>query len=101
VYNLALRMLQVPTDAEDATQDILLRVITHLSEFRQESAFSTWVYRLATNYLLTTRKRRAERQNLTFQYLGTALDESLARGEASIPDGYEHSLRYCQLKAFP
>ena len=92
VYNLALRMLQVPADAEDATQDILIRVITHLSEFRQESAFPTWVYRIATNYLLTTRKRRAERQNLTFQYLGAALDESLARGEASIPDGYEHQL---------
>lgn len=80
VYNLALRMLQLPADAEDATQDILVRVITHLSEFRQESAFATWVYRIATNYLLTTRKRRAERQNLTFQYLGALLDESLARG---------------------
>jgi RNA polymerase sigma factor (sigma-70 family) len=92
VYNLALRMLQVPADAEDATQEILLRVLTHLSEFRQESAFSTWVYRLATNYLLTTRQRRAERQNLTFQYLGSMLDENLARGETSIPDEYDEHL---------
>lgn len=92
VYNLALRMLQLPADAEDATQEILIRMITHLSEFRQESAFSTWVYRIATNYLLTTSKRRVERQNLTFQYLGVMLDESLAGGEAAIPDGYEQHL---------
>jgi RNA polymerase sigma factor (sigma-70 family) len=92
VYNLALRMLQVPGDAEDATQEILLRVVTHLSEFRQESTFTTWVYRIATNYLLTTSKRRAERQNLTFQYLGDMLDSSLARGEASIPVGYDQHL---------
>lgn len=89
VYNLALRMLQFPADAEDATQEILIRVITHLSEFRQESAFSTWVYRIATNYLLTTRKRRGEQQNLSFQSLGERLNQSLTRGEASIPDGYE------------
>ncbi|HLZ56182.1 MAG TPA: RNA polymerase sigma factor [Ktedonosporobacter sp.] len=92
VYNLALRMLQFPADAEDATQEILIRVITHLSEFRQESAFSTWVYRIATNYLLTTRKLRGEQQQLTFQFLGKRLDESLAMGEASIPDGYEQHL---------
>lgn len=89
VYNLALRMLLEPADAEDATQEILLRVITHLSEFRQESTFTTWVYRIATNYLLTTRKRRAEQGHLTFQRLGTYLDESLAMGASAIPEGYE------------
>jgi hypothetical protein len=48
VYNLALRMLQVPADAEGAAQEILVKVVTHLSEFRGESAFFTWVYRIAT-----------------------------------------------------
>ena len=41
IYNLALRMLWHPSDAEDATQEILMKVITHLSQFRQESAFMT------------------------------------------------------------
>src|SRR5688572_27185757 len=58
VYNLAIRMLWHPADAEDATQEILVRVVTHLGGFRGESAFTTWVYRVAVNYLLTTRKRR-------------------------------------------
>ncbi|MBW2345661.1 MAG: RNA polymerase sigma factor [Deltaproteobacteria bacterium] len=57
VYKLALRMLAHPEDAEDAAQEILIKVITHLSRFRKESAFITWVYRISANHLLTTRKR--------------------------------------------
>ena len=67
IYNLALRMLWHPADAEDATQEILVRLVTHLGSFRGESTFSTWAYRVASNYLLTTRKRRAEREELTFE----------------------------------
>ena len=47
VFNLSLRMLGSFPDAEDATQDILLKVITHLSSFKKDSAFSTWVFRIA------------------------------------------------------
>jgi len=67
VYGLAIRMLGHPADAEDATQEILTKVVTHLVSFRQESAFTTWVYRVASHHLLTTRKRRAERKELTFE----------------------------------
>ena len=77
VYNLALRMLWHPADAEDATQEILVRVVTHLGSFRGESAFHTWVYRVAANYLLTTRKRRAEREELTFARFAEQLDAGL------------------------
>ena len=78
IYHLALRMLWHPADAEDATQEILVRLITHLGSFRGESAFSTWVYRVAANALLTTRKRRAEREELTFERFAEQLDEGLA-----------------------
>ena len=44
IYGLALRMLYNPSDAEDAAQEILLKIITHLSTFRGESAFTTWIY---------------------------------------------------------
>jgi RNA polymerase sigma factor (sigma-70 family) len=66
IYNLAVRMLYNPTDAEDAVQEILIRIITHLSRFRAESAFSTWAYRVAANYLLTTRRRLAENTITSF-----------------------------------
>ncbi len=60
LYNLAVRMLWHPADAEDATQEILIKIVTHLADFRGESQFGTWCWRIATNHLLTTRKRRAE-----------------------------------------
>jgi len=69
IYGLALRMLGDPEDAEDEAQEILIKVITHLSDFREESAFSSWVYRVACNHLLTTRNRKSERMGMTFDFL--------------------------------
>ncbi len=66
IYNLSLRMLLYPTDAEDATQEILIKIITHLSDFKGESRFSTWSYKIAVNYLLNIKKYKAREKNITF-----------------------------------
>jgi RNA polymerase sigma factor (sigma-70 family) len=73
VYNLALRMLWHPEDAQDATQEILIRIVTHLASFERQCAFSTWVYRIACNTLLSTRKRRAEHPEVTFEAFAAGL----------------------------
>ena len=78
VYKLALRMLAHPEDAEDAAQEILIKVITHLSSFRKESAFMTWVYRISANHLLTTRKRRAELIEINFEQCQEQIDKGYA-----------------------
>lgn len=78
VYNLALRMLWHPEDARDASQEILIRVVTHLSSFRGESEFLTWVYRIAANYLISARQSRVERQGLTFERFAEDLSDGLA-----------------------
>jgi len=87
IYGLAIRMLGDPDDASDAAQEILLRVATHLDQFRQEASFSTWVYRAATNHLLTARARRAEAQTRegTFEQAADQLAEALemSRGPSS------------------
>ena len=70
VYNLSLRMLGTISDAEDATQDILVRVMTNLSSFRKECAFKTWVYRLAVNYLLNYKKSMFSHYPLDFELYG-------------------------------
>ncbi|MGY3793737.1 RNA polymerase sigma factor [uncultured Aquimarina sp.] len=66
VYNLSLKMLLFPEDAKDATQEILVKVITHLSTFNHKSKFSTWVYRIATNYLLTQKQKKAKEFPMPF-----------------------------------
>jgi RNA polymerase sigma factor (sigma-70 family) len=81
LYGLALRMLWHPEDARDATQEILIRIVTRLSTFRGDSSFATWAYRVAANHLLTVRESRLERQRYTFERFGRELDEGLAEGE--------------------
>jgi RNA polymerase sigma factor (sigma-70 family) len=76
VYGLALRMLWNHEDAEDATQEILVRVVTRLSQFGFRSRLKTWVYRLAVNYILDLKKSPIERQHLSFD----AFAENLATG---------------------
>jgi RNA polymerase sigma factor (sigma-70 family) len=78
VYGLAVRTLWVRRDAEDATQEILVRVVTRLSQFDFRSAFRTWVYRVAVNYLLDARKSAVERLHLSFQQFGEDLEEGLS-----------------------
>lgn len=70
VYNLALRFLWNPPEAEDATQEILIRIVTNLATFRGESRYSTWAYRIAVNHLLRAKKSRAERREISFREAG-------------------------------
>ena len=77
IYGLALRTLFLPADAEDATQEILIKIITHLGSFKGESRFTTWCFRVATNHLLSTRKRRAEKW-FSFEKCNQAIEEALS-----------------------
>lgn len=77
IYGLSLRMLWHPEDAKDATQEILLRIVTRLATFRGKSRFLTWAYRVAANHLLSWRKSRMEAQGFTFETFGQDLAEGL------------------------
>jgi RNA polymerase sigma factor (sigma-70 family) len=78
VHALALRTLWQPADAEDATQEILVRVVTRLSQFDFRSRLKTWVYRVATNYLLDVKKSCVEQRRLTFASFADDLAEGLS-----------------------
>ena len=83
VYGLAIRMLWNREDAEDATQEILVRAVTRLSQFDFRSRLKTWVYRIAVNYLLDVKKSAVERLHLTFErFAGDLLDGLSAAGPA-------------------
>lgn len=74
VFNLALRMVWRRDVAEDATQEILIKAVTKLSTFAGNSAFRTWLYRIAVNHLLNVRKSEMEEQKMTFTDMGASLD---------------------------
>lgn len=82
IYNIALRMVYLPQDAEDVTQEILIKLITKLSTFEERSAFRTWLYRIVVNHVLNMKRTRLEEFNWTFDTyahgLNNAPDEELA-----------------------
>ncbi len=65
VYGLCLKMLGNPEDAEDVLQEVFVKAYQSLPSFREESAFSTWLYRIATNAcLMRIRKKKLETVSL-------------------------------------
>jgi RNA polymerase sigma-70 factor, ECF subfamily len=58
VYNIAYRMLGTQEDAYDATQDTFLSCFRHLGSFRGDSAFSTWIHRIAVNACFDVLRKR-------------------------------------------
>lgn len=61
IYRLALRMFSHPEDAADATQEALIRVVTHLGSFEGRSKLTTWAYTVASRHFLRMRTQRLER----------------------------------------
>jgi RNA polymerase sigma factor (sigma-70 family) len=76
IYNIALRMVWSPDDAEDVTQETLIKIITRLSSFEKRSRFRTWAYRIVANHVLTMRKRKAEERTISFEEYGKEIDET-------------------------
>lgn len=74
VYNLAIRMLLFEEDAKDATQEILIKVVTNLGSFRGESKFSTWVYRVASNYLIQAKGKLSSQFAIPFEDYEVLID---------------------------
>lgn len=84
VFNLSLRMLGRIEDAEDAKQDILVKVITNLSSYKGRSSFSTWIYRIAVNHLLNEKNKQFVNQPLSFEIFEKDIDRYMmpADGQA-------------------
>jgi RNA polymerase sigma factor (sigma-70 family) len=80
VYHLALRMLGLRAEAEDATQEILIQVLTLLAQFRGESRFRTWVWRIAQRHVLA-HKRTPREELASFENI----ERMIAAGEQQPP----------------
>jgi RNA polymerase sigma factor (sigma-70 family) len=83
IFNIAVRMVFRRQDAEDVTQEVLVKVITKLSTFKGESTFRTWLYRIAANHVLNMKRRWAETRTTTFSGYGATID---ATPDLDLPD---------------
>lgn len=98
VFNLSLRMLGTFADAEDATQDILLKMITHLSSFRGDSAFTTWVFRIAVNHLKDYKKHMFAHCPLRFEYYGSDIENAKIQDLPDLTQNVEKDILAEELK---
>ena len=81
-YNLALRMLSHPQDAEDVTQEAFLKAYRSLSDFRGDSRFSSWLCRIVSNLCLDRLRSRARRPESSL----TVVDEEGEEAQLELPD---------------
>tara|TARA_R110000765_G_scaffold426726_1_gene543780 strand:+ start:3317 stop:4117 length:801 start_codon:yes stop_codon:yes gene_type:complete len=88
VYNLSLRFLWNKADAEDATQEILIKIITNLSKFNGKSKLDTWIYRVSTNYLINLKKSTFEKHPMSFSSFSEELNMIKEPVSYDLPDKY-------------
>jgi RNA polymerase sigma-70 factor (ECF subfamily) len=98
VYNIAYRLTGNHEDASDVAQEAFVRAYSSLAEFRGDSSFATWLYRIVNNACLDElRKRR--RQRVT--YIDEALtmdDGEMSRQIADTADGPEQALERVEIQ---
>ncbi len=98
VFNLSLRMLGTFADAEDATQDILLKMITHLSSFRGDRSFTTWVFSIAANHLKNYKKHMFAHHPLSFEYYGDDIENGKIQDVPDLTQNVEKDILAEELK---
>lgn len=100
VYGLCVRLADSQADAQDATQETFVKAWRALSNFRGESAFSTWLHRIAFNESVRIRRKRAtELRHLQLVHPDAVTDEAppseleqLERALAALPDRAREAL---------
>lgn len=74
IYNVALKMVLSPFDAEDITQEVLIKMVTKLGQFQGKSNFRTWLYRITFNHFLKMKKYWLEDTIVSFEGYGNDLE---------------------------
>ena len=76
IFNLVVRMIWSVDDAEDLTQDILVKMIKGLHSFHGDSRFRTWLYRVALNQVFTFKNQRVGEPVYTYDSFAQDLDQT-------------------------
>lgn len=98
VFNLSLRMLGTFEDAEDASQDILLKIITNLSSFKNNSSFTTWVFSIAVNHLKNYKKHMFAHIPFSFEYYGDDIENGKIQDLPDLTQNVEKDILAEELK---
>lgn len=85
LYSLIVQIVGCPEDAEELLQDVFLKAFRHLSSYKGDCRFSTWIYRIAYNAAISaTRKRKRELLYIEENTINTVSDEAADSVLASV-----------------
>jgi len=89
IYQLALRQMKNPEDAEEVTQDVLLKVYRKIGAFRGDSALSSWIYRITFNTAMS--RLRTSKLERAAQHRERTRDDQDERRQTSVqPADWSH-----------
>jgi RNA polymerase sigma factor (sigma-70 family) len=90
IYNVALKLVGNPDDAEDLCQEAIIKMITKLSQFKGKSSFRTWLYRIVFNHFINSTKKKKEANVVSFEEYGHFLDTAYLTEEMSPDEHKKH-----------
>jgi len=82
VYNIAYRILNNEEDAKDLSQEVFIKAFNSLHKFREDSSFSTWLYRIARNTCIDELRKRKGRESYS-------IDRDIQTDEGTIPREFQ------------
>jgi RNA polymerase sigma factor (sigma-70 family) len=91
IYNVALKLVRNPEDAADLTQEVLIKMVTRLSQFKGKSSFRTWLYRIVFNHFIKNRDSKTGLETASFEGLGDFLDDVHTSEEMSVEEQMVYS----------
>lgn len=98
VYNIAYRLTGNHEDASDVAQEAFIRAYSSLAEFRGDSSFATWLYRIVNNACLDELRKR-KRQRVTYIDESVTMDDGeMSRQLADTADGPEQALERVEIQ---
>jgi RNA polymerase sigma factor (sigma-70 family) len=90
IYNIALKLVRNPDDAADLSQEVIIKMITRLKQFKGKSSFRTWLYKIVVHHFIKSKKRKAEIEVSSFEKYGQFLDSAYADEEMTKEEQKNH-----------
>jgi len=98
IYNVALKFVRDPDAAADLSQEVLIKMITKLAQFKAKSSFRTWLYKIVVTHFVNSKRRKAEQQVKSFDEYGIFLDNAYTTEEMTREEEEQHQNKIVNIR---
>lgn len=94
IFNIALRMMKSHEDAKDVAQNVLIKIYNNLSNFKGDSLFSTWIYRITVNTCIDEIRKNKRKSEISMDDEDTGLGRVISDTAVNPEQSVIHSESY-------